>query len=116
MKVAEFETLVENAAETGHSAWTDAAVESGLMREVDTHDPRLAYRGRTLLTAHTEIETDTWQSGLNNNVLVLGARAAAKPATTSNPTCCRHRAPTLCSTAKAACIAKSGPTWPRRDT
>lgn len=26
MKIAEFETLVENAAETGHSAWTDAAV------------------------------------------------------------------------------------------
>lgn len=48
MKITEFETLVENAAETGHSAWTDAAVESGLMREVDTRDPRLAYRGRTL--------------------------------------------------------------------
>lgn len=78
MKIAEFETLVENAAETGHSAWTDAAVESGLMREVDTHDPRLAYRGRTLLTAHTEIETDTWQSGLNNNVLVLGCSGGGK--------------------------------------
>ena len=38
MKIAEFETLVENAAETGHDAWTDAAVESGLMREVDTRD------------------------------------------------------------------------------
>lgn len=78
MKIAEFETLVENAAETGHSAWTDAAVESGLMREVDTRDPRLAYRGRTLLTAHTEIETDTWQSGLNNNVLVLGCSGGGK--------------------------------------
>ena len=42
MKIAEFETLVENAAETGYDAWTDAAVESGLMREVDTRDPRLA--------------------------------------------------------------------------
>ena len=78
MKIAEFETLVENAAETGYDAWTDAAVESGLMREVDTHDPRLAYRGRTLLTAHTEIETDTWQSGLNNNVLVLGCSGGGK--------------------------------------
>lgn len=78
MKIAEFETLVENAAETGHDAWTDAAVESGLMREVDTRDPRLAYRGRTLLTAHTEIETDTWQSGLNNNVLVLGCSGGGK--------------------------------------
>ena len=78
MKIAEFETLVENAAETGHDTWTDAAVESGLMREVDTHDPRLAYRGRTLLTAHTEIETDTWQSGLNNNVLVLGCSGGGK--------------------------------------
>ena len=116
MKIAEFETLVENAAETGHDAWTDAAVESGLMREVDTRDPRLAYRGRTLLTAHTEIETDTWQSGLNNNVLVLGCSGGGKTRTMSSPTCCRHRAPTLCSTAKAACIAKSDPTWPRRDT
>ena len=78
MKIAEFETLVENAAETGHDAWTDAAVESGLMREVDTRDPRLAYRGKTLLTAHTEIETDTWQSGLNNNVLVLGCSGGGK--------------------------------------
>ncbi|MGO5413888.1 VirD4-like conjugal transfer protein, CD1115 family [Slackia isoflavoniconvertens] len=78
MKIAEFETLVENAAETGHSPWTDAAVESGLMREVDTRDPRLAYRGKTLLTAHTEIETDTWQSGLNNNVLVLGCSGGGK--------------------------------------
>ena len=78
MKIAEFETLVENAAETGRGPWTDAAVESGLMREVDTRDPRLAYRGRTLLTAHTEIETDTWQSGLNNNVLVLGCSGGGK--------------------------------------
>lgn len=36
MKIAEFETLVENAAETGHSAWTDAAVESVLMRAKST--------------------------------------------------------------------------------
>ena len=78
MKIAEFETLVENAAETGRGPWTNAAVESGLMHEADTRDPRLAYRGRTLLTAHTEIETDTWQSGLNNNVLVLGCSGGGK--------------------------------------
>ena len=116
MKIAEFETLVENAAETGHDAWTDAAVESGLMREVDTRDPRLAYRGRTLLTAHTEIETDTWQSGLNNNVLVLGCSGGGKTRHHVKPNLLQASAPTLCSTAKAAYIAKSDPTWPRRDT
>ena len=116
MKIAEFETLVENAAETGHDAWTDAAVESGLMREVDTRDPRLAYRGRTLLTAHTEIETDTWQSGLNNNVLVLGCSGGGKTRHHVKPNLLQASGSYIVSTAKAACIAKWGLTWPRRDT
>lgn len=88
MKIAEFETLVENAAETGHDAWTDAAVESGLMREVDTRDPRLAYRGRTLLTAHTCVPSSkNRQIRLSNfDTLMLtasgraGAVAAGPPA------------------------------------
>ncbi len=78
MKIAEFETLVETATEMGRAAWTDAAVESGLAQIADARDPRLAYRGKTLLTAHTELETDTWRSGLNNNVLVLGCSGGGK--------------------------------------
>lgn len=41
-------------------------------------DPRRAYRGRTLLTGVTSLETDTWESGLNNNVLVLGCSGGGK--------------------------------------
>ena len=39
---------------------------------------RSAYQGKTLLTSKTELETDTWKSGLNNNVLVLGCSGGGK--------------------------------------
>ncbi len=41
-------------------------------------DPRRAYRGQTLLTKATSLQTDTWESGLNNNVLVLGTSGGGK--------------------------------------
>ncbi len=41
-------------------------------------DPRRAYSGQTLLTKATSLQTDTWQSGLNNNVLVLGSSGGGK--------------------------------------
>ena len=33
---------------------------------------RAAYAGELLLTANHSASTDAWQTGLNNNVLVLG--------------------------------------------
>ncbi|WP_322155272.1 VirD4-like conjugal transfer protein, CD1115 family [Paratractidigestivibacter sp.] len=39
---------------------------------------RSAYQGKTLLTSKTELETDTWKTGLNNNVLVLGCSGGGK--------------------------------------
>ena len=63
MKLTELSTLIDNAKQPGsrsaHQAQSRAAA-------------RRAYSGKTLLTACTQLETDTWQSGLNNNVLVLG--------------------------------------------
>ena len=41
-------------------------------------DPRQAYRGKTLLSAETAIECDSWRSGLNSNVLVLGCSGSGK--------------------------------------
>ncbi len=41
-------------------------------------DPRRAYRNHTLLTGQTALPTDTWQTGLNNNVLVLGCSGGGK--------------------------------------
>lgn len=39
---------------------------------------RSAYQGSMLLTANRTAETDTWRSGLNNNVLVLGSSGCGK--------------------------------------
>lgn len=41
-------------------------------------NPRAAYQGETLLSANRTINCDTWQSGLNNNVLVLGCSGGGK--------------------------------------
>ena len=39
---------------------------------------RSAYQGSMLFTANRTAETDTWRSGLNNNVLVLGSSGCGK--------------------------------------
>ena len=39
---------------------------------------RSAYQGSMLLTANRTADTDTWRSGLNNNVLVLGSSGCGK--------------------------------------
>lgn len=39
---------------------------------------RNAYQGSMLLTANRTASTDTWETGLNNNVLVLGSSGAGK--------------------------------------
>ncbi len=69
MKLTELSTLIDNAKQPGsrsaHQAQSRAAA-------------RRAYSGKTLLTACTQLETDTWQSGLNNNVLVLGCSGGGK--------------------------------------
>lgn len=78
MKIAEFETLVETAAEAGPEKFTNAAVQTGIIDPTETRDPRRAYRGHTLLTSSTSLQTDSWQTGLNNNVLVLGCSGGGK--------------------------------------
>ncbi len=85
------ETGVELAAEADAEQAEDAAdvVAPATNQDIDPAtaqdptgqnptDPRAAYRGRTLLSADTSLETDTWQSGLNNNVLVLGCSGGGK--------------------------------------
>ena len=39
---------------------------------------RSAYQGEYLLTAQQSVNTDSWQTGLNNNVLVLGCSGGGK--------------------------------------
>ena len=39
---------------------------------------RRNYRGRHILTNDYSCETDTWLSGINNNVLVFGPSGAGK--------------------------------------
>lgn len=46
---------------------------------------RAAYQGKIVLTKHIAANTDSWQTGMNNNILVWVALAAVKPAITSNP-------------------------------
>ena len=41
-------------------------------------NPRAAYVGELLLTANHSASTDAWQTGLNNNVLVLGCSGGGK--------------------------------------
>lgn len=41
-------------------------------------NPRAAYAGELLLTASHSASTDAWQTGLNNNVLVLGCSGGGK--------------------------------------
>ena len=43
-----------------------------------TANPRAAYAGELLLTANHSASTDAWQTGLNNNVLVLGCSGGGK--------------------------------------
>lgn len=42
------------------------------------HDPRSAYAGELLFTRHHSSNADSWASGLNNNVLVLGCSGGGK--------------------------------------
>ncbi len=70
MKLTQFESLLRDAPRSSGSAGANA--------RVGKQDDRRAYRGKTLLTADTQLETDTWQSGLNNNVLVLGCSGGGK--------------------------------------
>ena len=40
--------------------------------------PRAAYAGKLLLTSESAESMDSWATGLNNNVLVLGCSGAGK--------------------------------------
>lgn len=90
MKIAEFETIIETGFQTECAAQTGAVAKRRVAQQADAaarpnaidcandDDPRRAYRGRTLLTARTSLEADAWQTGLNNNVLVLGCSGGGK--------------------------------------
>lgn len=56
-----------------HPQITNATSKSGQIR-----NERPAYQGKTLLSAASAVNCDTWQSGLNNNVLVLGSSGGGK--------------------------------------
>lgn len=70
---------VENSAETAFDASitaTENATASSFA--ADEANERAAYQGEIVLTARHRAAADTWQTGLNNNVLVLGASGAGK--------------------------------------
>ena len=39
---------------------------------------RAAYQGNIVLTKHIAANTDSWQTGMNNNILVLGCSGSGK--------------------------------------
>lgn len=70
MKATEFKTIAKDAASNQLAqAFAAAKTES----EPAFNPQRRAYQGETLLSANRSVSCDTWRSGLNNNVLVLGS-------------------------------------------
>lgn len=69
---------VANTTDAESPFVTAAAPSRSAHSGASPFNPRRAYCGRTLLTGITSLETDSWQSGLNNNVLVLGCSGAGK--------------------------------------
>lgn len=75
MKATEFKTIAKDAASNQLAqAFTAAKTES----EPAFNPQRRAYQGETLLSANRSVSCDTWRSGLNNNVLVLGSSGGGK--------------------------------------
>ena len=63
-----------NASTNENTNANGRANESGRANE----NGRVAYQGECILTANHSRATDTWESGLNNNVLVLGCSGGGK--------------------------------------
>ena len=75
MKATEFKTIAKDAASNQLAqAFAAAKTES----EPAFNPQRRAYQGETLLSANRSVSCDTWRSGLNNNVLVLGSSGSGK--------------------------------------
>ena len=75
MKATEFKTIAKDAASNQLAqAFAAAKTES----EPAFNPQRRAYQGETLLSANRSVSCDTWRSGLNNNVLVLGSSGGGK--------------------------------------
>ena len=75
MKATEFKTIAKGAASNQLAqAFAAAKTES----EPACSPQRIAYQGETLLSANRSVSCDTWRSGLNNNVLVLGSSGGGK--------------------------------------
>lgn len=53
-------------------------MKQNLLSPAQPAAPREAYQGRHILAKDVRTETDTWQSGINNNVLVFGPSGAGK--------------------------------------
>ena len=75
MKATEFKTIAKDAA-SNQLAQAFAAAKSE--SEPAFNPQRRAYQGETLLSANRSVSCDTWRSGLNNNVLVLGSSGGGK--------------------------------------
>ena len=75
MKATEFKTIAKDAA-SNQLAQVFAA--SKTESEPAFNPQRRAYQGETLLSANRSVSCDTWRSGLNNNVLVLGSSGGGK--------------------------------------
>ena len=75
MKATEFNTIAKGAA-------CNKLAQEGLAAKPESepacNPQRIAYQGETLLSANRSVSCDTWRSGLNNNVLVLGSSGGGK--------------------------------------
>ena len=75
MKATEFETIAKGPACNKFAQDFPAAKPES---EPACNLQRIAYQGETLLSANRSVSCDTWRSGLNNNVLVLGSSGGGK--------------------------------------
>ncbi|WP_296059849.1 type IV secretory system conjugative DNA transfer family protein [uncultured Ellagibacter sp.] len=75
MKATEFKTIAKDAKRNQLAQAFPAAKPKS---EPACNPQRSAYQGETLLSANRSVNCDTWRSGLNNNVLVLGSSGGGK--------------------------------------
>ena len=70
---------------------------------------RSAYQGSMLFTANRTAETDTWRSGLNNNVLVLGSSGCGKTRNHLKPNLLQAQGSYIVLDSKGILYRRNGP-------
>ena len=61
-----------------HTATSTQRQGEHMKSNIASANGRAAYQGNIVFTKHIAANTDSWQTGMNNNILVLGCSGSGK--------------------------------------